>query len=149
MSQQNMRTTFTVPFHMDNSTMTIYHRAGPVTYVQVLTYLIVTFVLLCIKHAGPLDRPVLPRGSPNLWSAYHWPFIGSAWRFFRSRREMLLDGMHAVPDGIFSFYVFRKHVVHLSGVEGRKTFFHVDGLGTVQGYDRPSPPYLVSRTCYA
>ncbi|KAI0024605.1 cytochrome P450 [Xylariomycetidae sp. FL0641] len=91
-------------------------------------------ILICIKHAGAWDRPILPPGSPKLWQAYEWPVLGSALRFYSKRRDMVLEGSHACSNAIFSFYIGRKHVVSLGGLEGRKTFFENKDFSVSQGF---------------
>ncbi|KAI1410685.1 cytochrome P450 [Hypoxylon sp. FL1857] len=42
--------------------------------------------------------------------------------------------MHAVPSQSFSFYVGKKHIVNLGGLDGRKTFFENKDFSVSQGF---------------
>lgn len=119
---------------MDNTTITFYQRPQPVTYNELFLCLFVPLIIVFLKHAGPLDRPILPRGSPYLWEAYHWPVIGSILRFYRRQRDMVVEGTQLIPGETFSFYVGRKHIVNLGGLDGRKTFFENKRFSVSQGF---------------
>lgn len=105
-----------------------------ITWLSFLYCLIVPLILILLRHAGPIDRPILPKGSPALWSAHHWPIIGSALQFYRRRRDMVVAGTHAVPSGTFSFFIGRKHIVNLGGIVGRQTFFENKEFSVSQGH---------------
>lgn len=130
---------------MDNTTIDyypIYQRPQPVTYPELALCVIVPLIIVLLRHAGPLDRPVLPRGSPNLWEAYHWPVIGSVLRFYNRRRDMVVEGTQTTPSGTFSFYVGRNHIINLGGLDGRKTFFETRDFSLSAGF--VSPVFIVS-----
>lgn len=70
---------------------------------------------------------------PKHWRAYHWPIIGSSIAYFTKRKDMILKGRDTVPGRYFSFFVGSKHVVALSGLQGRQTFFDNKQLNLAQG----------------
>lgn len=104
------------------------------TWLSFLYCLIVPAILVGLRHAGPIDRPILPRYSPALWDAYHWPILGSALRFYSRRRDMVAAGTRVNPNGTFSFFIGRKHIVNLGGLSGRRTFFENQEFSVSQGY---------------
>ena len=69
---------------------------------------------------------------PEEWNIYNWPIIGSAIGFYTKRYDMIMEGISASKaiggDGNFSFHIGTKHIMALSGPEGRKTFFEEKGL---------------------
>jgi hypothetical protein len=69
-----------------------------------------------------LVRPTISEKAPRFFSEDDWPFLG-ALRFFSARHDYMMAGIKASQHGSFSFYVGKKHVVGLGGVEGRKTFY--------------------------
>ncbi|KAI0006915.1 cytochrome P450 [Xylariaceae sp. FL0662B] len=91
-------------------------------------------LLILLTLLGPVagyfsvrTLPSLPKGSPQHRVAGHLPLIGAAFPFFRRRRDML------VSNESFSFFVGSKHIVNLSGLDGRKTFFESRNLSVSQG----------------
>jgi sterol 14-demethylase len=99
-----------------------------------LLYLIPIFL---IYRAVLGKSSSLQKNVPKHWAADHWPLIGSSLRFFARRQDMMLAGKHLFPTGYFSFFVGAKHVVALSGAEGRQTFFGNKDLSLSQGYFLP------------
>ncbi|KAM7210435.1 Cytochrome P450 [Rhypophila decipiens] len=89
---------------------------------------------LLVTYTGCTVEPT--RTTEQHWRAHDWPVLGSSIAFFARRRDMLLEGRDAsaFPGGHFSFFVGSKHVVALSGVEGRQTFFENRGLSLAQGF---------------
>ena len=91
--------------------------AGPTLYLvacSLLAWAVWQFVVA---------RPPVPKNSPKPWNAYDWPLVGSTFRFYSRRRDMVVEGLAASPSGNFSFYIGRKHVVLLSSPGGRKTYY--------------------------
>ncbi|TRX93717.1 hypothetical protein FHL15_005393 [Xylaria flabelliformis] len=66
--------------------------------------------------------PALASGSPKSWKAHEWPVLGSALRFYSKRHEMIVEGTMVSLNGNFSFFADKRHIVSLSGFDGRKTF---------------------------
>ncbi|KAK2593058.1 hypothetical protein QQS21_009266 [Conoideocrella luteorostrata] len=83
--------------------------------------------------APALPLPSLPEGSPQHWALHHLPLLGSALPFFSRRRDMLAEGRSLFLNENFSFFVGKKHIVNLDGLEGRKTFFESKHLSVPQG----------------
>ncbi|KAK7987045.1 hypothetical protein PG996_006349 [Apiospora saccharicola] len=73
------------------------------------------------------SQPVVSNGAVPKYRASHLPVVGSAFPFFRSRASMLAS------KDCFSFFVGRKHIVNLGGVEGRRTFFESKSLSLPHG----------------
>ena len=51
----------------------------------------------------------------------------------RTIKDMILEGRDTVPGRYFSIFVGSKHVVALSGLQGRQTFFDNKQLNLAQG----------------
>ena len=67
-------------------------------------------------------RPTLPKNAPKWWKDADWPIVG-ALQFYSNRKIFIEKAIENAPNGIFSFYVGKKHIVGLSGPVGRKTLF--------------------------
>jgi hypothetical protein len=87
------------------------------------------WVLLLTSLAGFLihysRRPPFPPNAPYLFTKGkgQWPIIG-ALRYFHHRADFIKEGMHASPNGAFSFYWGKLRIVNVSSTEeGRKFFF--------------------------
>ena len=78
-------------------------------------------------------RPRIPENAPKAWGAYDWPVVGSALKFYSKRRDMVVEGQATSKNGNFSFFIGKKHVVSLSGLAGRKTFFESPALNFPAG----------------
>ncbi|KAM7188951.1 Cytochrome P450 [Naviculisporaceae sp. PSN 640] len=101
--------------------------------LHILPYLI-PFLLVSFSNRLFFKSPSqTPGRSPRLWRTYHWPVIGSSIAYFNKRKDMILEGRDTVPGRYFSFFVGAKHVVALSGLEGRKMFFENKQLNLAQG----------------
>lgn len=96
--------------------------------------LIVTAVLLVFRHRSAFLQPPVPGNAPRPWKAYNWPLLGSAMHFYGRRRDMLEEGRDIVSNGNFSFFVGRKHIINLGGLNGRKTFYESKGLNFAEGF---------------
>ncbi|KAI0003478.1 cytochrome P450 [Xylariaceae sp. FL0662B] len=113
------------------SNMATHYQEESLNWPRFLVCLLLPLVLVLLKH-DLLTRPTLPKGSPALWEAYHWPIIGSALRFYGKRRDMVVEGTRVSSRGNFSFYIGKKHIVNLGGVDGRKTFFESNNFSVSQ-----------------
>ncbi|VUC25709.1 unnamed protein product [Clonostachys rosea] len=78
-------------------------------------------------------RPSLSHAVPKLWKPDDLPILG-AWRFYSHRQEMYYDAQTSTDTGNFSFFIGKKHVVGVSGPEGRKTFFDTKDLVLHDGF---------------
>lgn len=120
---------------MNNITVTPYDdQVQDILWPSFLISSLLAIIIVCVQHSKRPLLPVVPRKSPNLWTAYEWPIIGSALRFYSRRRDMLVEGTHASPDGTFSFHIGKRHVINIDGLEGRKTFFESKEFSVAQGY---------------
>ncbi|KUI67582.1 Obtusifoliol 14-alpha demethylase [Cytospora mali] len=111
-----------------------YQPVRPITWLGFLHILAAPIFVILIVYSGSLNRPILPKRSPALWNAHHWPIIGSALLFYSRRRDMVVDGTHAFPNGTFSFFIGRKHIVNLGGLHGRRAFFESNEFSVSQGF---------------
>ena len=91
--------------------------------------LITTAVTLVFRL---VRRPSVSSKAPKWWKGHDWPFVGSI-LFFRERFVFFQEAVRNSPTGQFSFFVGKKHVVGLSGPEGRKTFFDSKDLSFGDG----------------
>ncbi|KAK0727678.1 cytochrome P450 [Lasiosphaeria miniovina] len=69
---------------------------------------------------------------------YAWPLVAIMLLLFvlvplARRRGMFMEGRGYSATGNFSFFVGRKHIVSLGGLDGRKTFFESKNLSVSQG----------------
>lgn len=67
-------------------------------------------------------RPSLPKNAPKWWRDADWPVVG-ALQFYSNRKSFFERAIAGAPNGVFSFYVGKKHIVGLSGAMGRKALF--------------------------
>ncbi|KAK0720332.1 cytochrome P450 6A1 [Lasiosphaeris hirsuta] len=108
------------------------HDLPPAVWLVIGTSLI--YILAKAVQAA-VQRPPLPEGTPKLLTAgpWDWPVLG-ALRFFSDRSNFIMDGVHSSSTGSFSFYFGQHHIVAVSGVEGRKSFFESKQLSMSEGY---------------
>ncbi|KAI0017763.1 cytochrome P450 6A1 [Xylariomycetidae sp. FL0641] len=80
-----------------------------------------------------LRRPPFPANAPRLHKVGDWPVLG-ALSFYGRRADWFQDAARQSPTGNFSFYVGKKQIVGLSGVEGRRFFFENRELNFSAGF---------------
>ncbi|KAI1353474.1 cytochrome P450 [Xylaria sp. FL0043] len=95
-----------------------------------LFYFLLTYY--CTTNLKAVPGPVTQ--APVEFTKYDWPILRSAVWFFRRRGDFLVEGIRASATGNFSFYVGQKHVVCISGFQGRKTFFESKDLNLAAGF---------------
>lgn len=123
----------TLPVNIDTMSTTSWH-AGLPLWLSPISLAMSLAVFLFAQYAlGFYNQPSASKPFPKQWTLYHWPVFGSAIRFFSKRVDMVFEGREASPNGAFSMFIGTKHVVVLSGEEGRKTFFQTKGLSLPQG----------------
>lgn len=93
--------------------------------------LIITTVV-CYALAGFGRRSGLPASTPKLLKE-GYPVFGAV-RFFTDRFHFFRQASLASQSGNFSFFFGKHHIVGVSGVEGRKTFFDSRDLNMGEGY---------------
>ncbi|KXJ96447.1 cytochrome P450 6A1 [Microdochium bolleyi] len=96
-----------------------------------------------------LWRPSIPKNAPKWWRENDWPILG-ALRFYSARPDFMLNAARHTPGGNFSFYIGKKHLVALTGEEGRKTYFDNKDLGFSEGFaelltGQPAAPAQMER----
>ncbi|VUC23834.1 unnamed protein product [Clonostachys rosea] len=74
------------------------------------------------------------RLAPSEWKAYHWPILGSALRFYSTRRDMIMEGTSVSHSGDFGFYIGKKHVISVSSLAGRRTIYENRSLNFPAGF---------------
>ncbi|KAM0815388.1 putative Cytochrome P450 6A1 [Seiridium cardinale] len=80
-----------------------------------------------------LLRPSIPSKAPAFRKAGDVPFFG-ALRFFSARAEYMMDAIRSAPGKSWTFYVGKKQIVGIHGVEARKTFFENKDLNFGAGF---------------
>lgn len=105
--------------------------SGPALYL-----LLSSAVVFALWHLL-FTRPHASKNAPKAWNVYDWPVVGSALSFYSRRRDMVLEGVAASQHGNFSFYVGKKHVIAMSGPDGRKTFYESRALNFSAGLEAP------------
>ncbi|KAM7211501.1 Cytochrome P450 [Rhypophila decipiens] len=101
---------------------------------SILLYLIPLVLILSVNpFFFSTSSHLKSRNVPKHWQAYHLPIIGSSIAYFSKRKDMILEGRDTVPGRYFSFFVGSKHVVALSGLQGRQAFFDNRNLNLAQG----------------
>ncbi|CAI6100637.1 unnamed protein product [Clonostachys chloroleuca] len=102
--------------------------ARPTTlWAIVLTGLVLLLHLLTTRKS-------FSHAVPKLWKPDDLPILG-AWRFYTHREEMYRTAQRSTKTGNFSFFVGKKHVVGVSGPEGRRTFFDSKDLDLGEGFN--------------
>ena len=101
--------------------------SGPMLYLALSSALV--FAVWQLLFA----RPCASKNAPKAWNVHDWPIVGSALSFYSRRRDMVLEGLAASQHGNFSFFVGKKHVVAVSGSEGRKMFYESRALNFSAG----------------
>ncbi|KAK3374268.1 cytochrome P450 [Lasiosphaeria ovina] len=107
--------------------------AWPLVAFMLLLFVLVPLTVSSVTFYYGQKLSSLSKGAPAHWSSSHLPLLGSALPFFQRRRGMFMEGRGSSATGNFSFFVGRKHIVSLGGLDGRKTFFESKNLSVSQG----------------
>ena len=98
--------------------------------LSIVLPLLIAILAGSLGYAKLVARPAPHPKAPKLWTAHHYPIIGSGYAYFKNRFD-LMQGIRAADagkekekNGASSFYIGRKHVVFLSGPDGIKTVFN-------------------------
>jgi len=92
---------------------------------------VLLFTVLATVIVGAFRRPALPKSAPKLLRE-GYPILGML-RFFSDREGFCHDGARASRSGNFSFYFGKHHIIGVSGLDGRKTFFESKDLNMSEG----------------
>ncbi|GAP85097.1 putative cytochrome p450 6a1 [Rosellinia necatrix] len=95
-------------------------------------------VLVCLAFlvdafGSVVHQPALSRNAPKWFQLRDWPILGAV-RFYSHRSDFMTAGSRQSPTGNFSFRVGKKHVIGLSGHDGRDVFFNSKALDFSAGF---------------
>ncbi|KAI0203162.1 cytochrome P450 6A1 [Astrocystis sublimbata] len=90
-------------------------------------------------------RPALPKNAPMWYKKGDWPIMGAIEWYYGRRADFTREALAASKTGNFSFYVGKKQLIGISGVEGRKLFFESKELNFPLAFaelltGQPQPP---------
>ncbi|KAI2642112.1 cytochrome P450 6A1 [Xylaria nigripes] len=92
-------------------------------------------------------RPPFPKNAPKWYKKGDWPILGSLEFYYGRRLDFVRAALRESKTGHVSFYIGKKHLVLVSGEEGRKFYFESKELNFNQGFAelltaQPQPPEL-------
>ncbi|TRX92724.1 hypothetical protein FHL15_006398 [Xylaria flabelliformis] len=79
-------------------------------------------------------RPALPKNAPKWYKKGDWPILGALEFYYGRRSDFMKEALRDSKTGNFSFYIGKKHLVGVSGDEGRKLFFDSKDLNFPQAF---------------
>lgn len=79
-------------------------------------------------------RPAFPKNAPRWYKESDWPIVGSLAYYYGGRADFMRAGRQSSKTGNFSFYIGKKQIVGISGVETRRLFFESKELNFPQAY---------------
>ncbi|KAJ8121692.1 hypothetical protein ONZ43_g1920 [Nemania bipapillata] len=99
-------------------------------------------------------RPAFPENAPKWYKKGDWPILGSLGFYYGHRSDFMREALRDSKTGNFSFYIGKKHLVGISGPEGRKLFFESKDLNFPQAFaelltGQPQAPDHTQQTEFA
>ncbi|KAI0485527.1 cytochrome P450 6A1 [Xylaria cf. heliscus] len=79
-------------------------------------------------------RPAFPANAPKWYKKGDWPILGAIEFYYGRRADFTREALQASKTGNFSFYVGKKQMIGVSGIEGRKLFFESKDLNFPQAF---------------